>query len=407
MSSSGLHEHHGFPEEDLREGGHNNPGYFRIWLGIQLKDERYCIMRKLGWGRFSTVWLVRDFELKRYAALKIMTRAATLALGTGESDELTMLQKIVSTNRSHQGSHHLVEYYDTFEITGPEGPHRCIVAEVLGPSLNDLRRQAGLKYRLPPWVVKSGIRQILLGLDYLHTSCNIVHTNIKFNNVMFRLPDAPSAVERDTLECPSRTYDGFMKMPPAAYMVESQPIHLDLPCVEPQKLGAVVADFGHSHWLRHHFNEDIQPAGLRAPEVILGYAWNQAVDIWSIGCLVVELLVGSPLFLPVDFETDWDKDEDQLAQMIDVTEEQFPLDMLSESKHRSRYIKADGSFVHSDFPREPKWSLRRCLARGSSIESDGQEVDEAVGFLKCCLRLQPENRATAKELAEDLWLVTG
>jgi len=37
-------------------------GYHALAIGDELND-RYIVVRKLGWGHFSTVWLVKD---KRY-----------------------------------------------------------------------------------------------------------------------------------------------------------------------------------------------------------------------------------------------------------------------------------------------------------------------------------------------------
>ena len=36
-----------------------------------------------------------------------------------------------------------------------------------------------------------------------------------------------------------------------------------------------------------HLNEVVQPYALRAPEVILGLEWGYAIDIWSLGCMVL------------------------------------------------------------------------------------------------------------------------
>ncbi|KAG8703247.1 hypothetical protein FRC08_002990 [Ceratobasidium sp. 394] len=391
------------PEEDVRADEDADPGYFPAWLGMQLKDERYCIVRKLGWGFYSTVWLVRDFKLNRYAALKIMTRDATSIYQAGESDEVAITQKIASADRSNQGGRHVVEYYDAFEVAGPEGTHSCIVTEVLGPSLENLRHQAPNSL-LPLRIVKTSIRQILLGLEYLHTSCGIIHTDLKFDNFILRLQDVHSAIVRDIVEHPPKTRSSFCDVVTTAHMVVSQPLGPTLDSLDVHAVDTVIVDFGNAHWTDHHLREVVQPCNLRAPEVILGYPWTQAVDIWAMGCLTAELLIGSPVFLPALFQKVWDLNEDRLAQMIDATGEQFPTDMLSKSKHRNKFFKEDGTFVHSDTPRKPLWTLRQRLTRLSHIGSDEKEVDEAYRFLKRCLQLQPENRATAKELADDPWL---
>ena len=34
----------------------------------------------------------------------------------------------------------------------------------------------------------------------------------------------------------------------------------------------------------------------RAPEVILGLPFNEAIDTWSLGCVIAELFLGWPLY---------------------------------------------------------------------------------------------------------------
>ncbi|CAE7230966.1 unnamed protein product [Rhizoctonia solani] len=399
---------HHFPEEDLGESGDAVQGYFHAWLGMQLQDGRYCIMRKLGWGAFSTVWLVRDFKLGRHAALKIMTREGTSRIESGQSDEIAMLEKVTSADPD-KGRRHLLEYYETFKITGPRGLHQCIVTELLGTSIKDLQLQN--EHRLPLSLIKTVIRQALLGLDYLHTCCGIVHTDIKFDNLLLRLVDLPSVIAQEIAASPSRTHEGHIDLDPSPYIVESQPIDIPLDSIlshlDARQAEIVITDLGHAHWSHRHFGDDIQPTGLRAPEVILGHPWDQAVDIWSIGCLVVELIAGTPIFAINPFTKEWTLDEDHLAQMTDVLGEQFPADMLSKSRNRGKFFKADGTFVHSAAPRHPNWTLRLFLTEEPSvIGSNEQDIGAAYDFLKRCLRLRPGDRSSAKDLAKHPWLST-
>lgn len=49
-----------FDEEPLVLPKTDGYGYFPISIGQTLLDGRYNILRKLGWGMGSTVWLSRD-----------------------------------------------------------------------------------------------------------------------------------------------------------------------------------------------------------------------------------------------------------------------------------------------------------------------------------------------------------
>jgi len=35
-------------------------GYHPVKIGDTFSDDRYVVVRKLGWGHFSTVWLAKD-----------------------------------------------------------------------------------------------------------------------------------------------------------------------------------------------------------------------------------------------------------------------------------------------------------------------------------------------------------
>ncbi|KAL0080647.1 hypothetical protein J3Q64DRAFT_1632866, partial [Phycomyces blakesleeanus] len=50
----------GGDEEDRKD--YCKGGYHPVHVGEVYKDGRYVVIRKLGWGHFSTVWLVRDLR---------------------------------------------------------------------------------------------------------------------------------------------------------------------------------------------------------------------------------------------------------------------------------------------------------------------------------------------------------
>jgi serine/threonine-protein kinase SRPK3 len=60
--------------------------------------------------------------------------------------------------------------------------------EVLGKNLLNLIKK--YDYRgIPIPIVRRLARQLLLGLDYMHRVCNIIHTDLKPENVVFALTE--------------------------------------------------------------------------------------------------------------------------------------------------------------------------------------------------------------------------
>ncbi|KAI5115289.1 hypothetical protein M0805_006228, partial [Coniferiporia weirii] len=58
---------------------YNTGGYLAVNLKDSFKDGRYVVQRKLGWGHFSTVWLIKDIDLNRHSALKVVKSAGRYA----------------------------------------------------------------------------------------------------------------------------------------------------------------------------------------------------------------------------------------------------------------------------------------------------------------------------------------
>ena len=56
-----------------------------------------------------------------------------------------------------------------------------------------------------------------------------------------------------------------------------------------------VIDMGSSCFTSDHLSSYVQSRSYRAPEVILGLPYGQKVDIWSLGCILAELLSGAVL----------------------------------------------------------------------------------------------------------------
>lgn len=126
-----------------------------------------------------------------------MVRSATQYRETA-LDEIKLLEKIASANPSHPGRQHIVSLLDHFEHSGPNGAHVCLVFEALGESvLSTIKRY---QYRgLPVHIVKQITKQVLLGLDYLHRECGVIHTDLKPENVLISIDNAEEVIAESTI----------------------------------------------------------------------------------------------------------------------------------------------------------------------------------------------------------------
>jgi serine/threonine-protein kinase SRPK3 len=177
-------------EEDYED--YCKGGYHPVQVGETFKDGRYEVIRKLGWGHFSTVWLSRDSHCGRHVALKVVRSAAHYT--ETALDEIKLLKRIVSANPNHPGKAHVVQLLDSFEHRGPNGLHVCMVFEVLGENLLGLIKRYNHR-GIPMPLVKQIAKQVLLGLDYMHRECQIIHTDLKPENVLIEIGDVEQIVK--------------------------------------------------------------------------------------------------------------------------------------------------------------------------------------------------------------------
>lgn len=161
-------------------------------VGEQYKDGKYTVVRKLGWGHFSTVWLSKDNTTGKHVALKVVRSAAHYT--ETALDEIKLLNKVVEANKDHPGRRHVVSLLDSFNHKGPHGMHVCMVFEVLGENLLGLIKRWNHR-GIPMPLVKQITKQVLLGLDYLHRECGIIHTDLKPENVLIEIGDVEQIVK--------------------------------------------------------------------------------------------------------------------------------------------------------------------------------------------------------------------
>ncbi|KAM8793681.1 SRSF protein kinase 3 [Eudromia elegans] len=382
-------------QEDPRD--YCKGGYYPVRIG-DLFHGRYHVVRKLGWGHFSTVWLCWDIRQKRFVALKVVKSAPHYT--ETALDEIKLLKCVRDSDPSDPNRDNIVQLIDDFKVSGVNGVHVCMVLEVLGHQL--LRWIVRSNYQgLPLPCVKSIVRQVLEGLHYLHTKCNIIHTDIKPENVLLRVGERfVRRLAADAARWPRH------RPPAAPDSPVTPPAELGVPegLVNPldprsaPRLRVKIADLGNACWVHRHFTEDIQTRQYRALEVLLGAPYGPPADIWSTACMAFELATGDYLFEPHSGE-DYSRDEDHIAHVIELLGE-IPRHVALGGRYSREFFNRRGELRHIRGLRP--WGLRAVLQE--KYEWPRGAAAAFARFLRPMLAYEPARRATAAQCLRSAWL---
>ena len=160
-----------------------------------------------------------------------------------------------------------------------------------------------------------------------------------------------------------------------------------------------ICHFGNACYSNHHFSRDIQTRQYRAPEIILGINYNETVDIWSLACIVFEMITGDYLFEPRQKDKSFSKDDDHLAQFIELLD-RIPKNFALSGTESKRFFTKDGKLGRIS-------SLHKCLLKDVLIKKYHFKKNEAIAlndFLLPMLEYCPEKRASAKQMLNHPWL---
>lgn len=494
------------PEDEESLKDYKPGGYHPVYVGELYKDNRYLIVRKLGWGHFSTVWLAKDTQNhNKHVAMKVVRSAPHYT--DAALDEISLLKRAVTANLNHPGRAYVVSLLDSFRHNGPNGSHVCMVFEVLGENLLGLIKRYNYK-GIPKVLVKQITKQVLLGLDYLHRECGIIHTDLKPENVLIEIGDVESIVQKlqkeeeeeehkrrqakakrraseahihgekdrrvgrrprrrsvitgsrplpsplrtcsngsfvniDFSMSPAFTSDADSAAPSAINSNTSSAANSKAPvpksdtvegplssfstmkenieakdsqsstrasstrsssreksgttALEENLITVKIADLGNACWTNRHFSNDIQTRQYRSPEVLLGSSWGASADIWSMGCLVFELLNGDYLFDPHSGEK-YGKDDDHIAQIIELLGRMSSQVMLT-GQWTSEYFNRWGELRNIQ-----KLRPRSLVEVLKEYHYSNEEAEMLASFLLPMLELNPKRRADAGGMSNHPWL---
>ncbi|KAF2022232.1 hypothetical protein BU24DRAFT_417870 [Aaosphaeria arxii CBS 175.79] len=372
---------------------YNEGGYHPVHLGDVLKEGRYKILHKLGWGSYSTVWAAGDQRLQAYVSIKISVSGQK-----PHSRELAVLRAVSDVPSDTPGHRYLMTMLDHFQLDGPNGTHDCLVSEVLGQSVADYMDASSFA-RLPGNIAKAIAKHTLLGLSLLH-SHNIGHGDIHTRNIAFTIPQINTIPEEVFLRKLGEPETAPVHRSDGQPLLESHvPKYIVRPTFYPVKVRSSfesikIIDFGQS-FLRHDVPHEFHnPLAVRAPEIIFKDKVDYRMDLWSMGCLLFELLVAQP-----PFDSIMTTPAILVGQMLDTTGDELP----------DRWKEQWSAMSAAPLPSEEfSYTLQGWLEElyfdgegGKDLSrEDLVRVGKIIGRL---LRLEPSERASAAEILQDDW----
>lgn len=305
---------------------------------------------------------------------------------------------------------------DTFSIKTKHGVHLCIVYDVLREPLDECQAKFShgvfgsdkLRKLLP---------SLLKGLDYMHSECHVVHTDLKPDNIMMGLGDDPNAV-----------LDKFAAHqhanPPARKTPDSRDGHIiyksssDLLLVGENDKGnsitdavlasAKITDIGLAEWGdQGPQHKAIQSNAFTCPEVLLGSGWSYPADIWNLGAMMWDLIEMQGLFDHINTAPGKYHANEHLALMICLLGPP-PKELLDRGLKTCNYFDYDQETQEYifKFPKLVDKYKANISWDCALTHMQGENKESFIDFAKKMLAWVPEERWTAAQLLDHPWLQT-
>jgi serine/threonine protein kinase len=365
-----------------------------------LLNEIYLLIKKIGKGEYSTVWLTYNIKTYKIYATKIQFPEDYKQ----SLKEIELMDTIKNYNCKYLNTH-----IDSFEYKTKKGISTCMVFKLYACSLHELILENGLPERT---VVKI-IDQIIGGLNVLHDDAKIIHSDLKPENILIEgvnksLEPLINKINNIDFKKIHKKHKNIRKScniflkklnieynnnPPPEYSYyslessdselkdkikkrhqsvndsddddlddddvdkdnsndlyntddldyddeesdeesksRSEEVFIDDKYMENPVIA--ITDFGNSFYIDDKTTDEIQTRYYRAPEIIMDCPYDEKSDLWSVGCIMFELLTGELLFDPS--EDDYNMDIHHLICIEELCGK-IPKKMIKTSK-RKKYL---------------------------------------------------------------------
>lgn len=239
--------------------------------------DRYEIDSLIGKGSFGQVVKAFDIQDQEYIAIKIIKNKRPFL------QQAHIEVRLLELMNQHENdySSYIVKLKGHFMHRN----HLCLVFELLSYNLYDLLRNTNFR-GVSLNLTRKFAQQLCTALMFLSNSeLSIIHCDLKPENILL---------------------------------------------CNPKRSAIKIIDFGSSCQLGQRLYQYIQSRFYRSPEVLLGLPYDMAIDVWSLGCILVEMHTGEPLF-------NGQNEFDQMNKIVEVLGIP-PVQMLEQGSKAKRYF---------------------------------------------------------------------
>jgi serine/threonine-protein kinase SRPK3 len=393
-----------------------------------LLEKNYILIKKIGSGVYSTVWMVYEYIQKKFYALKIENED-DFDYGI---DEIKLLKNISTFKNKY-----INNMIDSFIYKENKIEYVCIVFDLLAGDLYSIIKKGKYTDGLPLPIVKKISYQLLNAIDCIHNKVNILHTDIKpenilikgyskkieelilefnknnFNKIYQHIKKKNKKNKKNKKFIIKKTIDKILETIDNSLLNDSDSDNrYDSDCSSEDEsfssnddekscdiddrlilnVEIKLADFGSCIYKNNLSLKGIQTRYYRAPEVILKYQYDEKVDIWSVGCLIYELLTGEILFNPKK-KKNLSRDRSHVIDIIS-TLGKIPDKILNKSKKKKVFFKNNGlikginEINYDPFYKKIKNNIKNI---------NNNQLNNITDLLYNMLNIDPEIRYSSKE----------
>ena len=367
-----------------------------------------------------------------------------------DKDDDTLINeiKMLSIIQKNDENSNICKMIDNFEVKINGRMRKAILFELLGDSLGNLVYEENDDI-INIFIIRKIMVSLLEGIDILHKN-NLVHCDLKLDNILFRennkrtkkiienikkleMHNSYNLILEETVnktlkgvtkskrktmkkKIKKRVIKEILNENRSKIIENSKDLNMvnlnndvnldDLKDIEDKykldinlnNISVKILDLGNTEEVNYNNDDEIYTRCYRPPENIINGYYDTKSDIWVIGCLLYELIVGEEIFDFADCSK-IDKDRLHLIQMFSLLGK-MPKEMSLKSEYSEDYFDSKGRILKCEEKKER--NLNEELTNRISL--DENELILLEDFMKKMLEYDHMKRYSAEELLKHKWI---